>query len=381
MDTRPRCFQPGTLFDSHTYQAIFSSVYHPTDLSGKADDDVDDSDREPTEGEEEQHQQQPFNERAFNDERDQEIEQLSQAIRADRPFDDDFANLIMEHENNPFETTTNDQNQNRVQSQSRVSSASSSSSAIVNSKAPCPYPPVNQTGRVADHDRPYAEYGHLNRKTIAEQCGFNLQPPVVSASSTPSTSTQKRSIRLNTKSFAITSWTHVSKDLVMKHIQQEFGITRIQYICISEEMGELNHQRHLHIQIILRDRVNKKVRFLDSITQTHCNYQVTGNDLAWNEYIKKDGNYIEFNEFISTKKLGDKQWPPTSAASATATPAPVQAVTARTTMTVRAQAEERRQHRIAVYRQAVELAETSVDAAMDLMKREMIENFVQHNKW
>jgi hypothetical protein len=25
-----------------------------------------------------------------------------------------------------------------------------------------PYPPINQTGQVAEHDRPYADYGHLS---------------------------------------------------------------------------------------------------------------------------------------------------------------------------------------------------------------------------
>jgi hypothetical protein len=45
-------------------------------------------------------------------------------------------------------------------------------------------------------------------------------------------------------------------------------------------------------------------------------------------------------------------------------------------MTVRAQPEERRQYRIAIYRQAVELAKTSVGVALDLMEREMIEKYV-----
>ena len=110
---------------------------------------------------------------------------------------------------------------------------------------------------------------------------------------------------------------------------------------------------------------------------------MTRNDLAWNEYIKKGGNYIEFNEFKSTKKLGPKQWPSTDAASATSTPAQAQAVIPRTatTMTVRAQTEARRQHRIAIYREAFELAKTSVDAAVALMEREMIEKFVEHNNW
>ena len=36
------------------------------------------------------------------------------------------------------------------------------------------------------------------------------------------------------------------------------------------------------------------------------------------------------------------------------------------------------QPRIVIYRRAVVLAEISVDATMDLMKRDMIEKFVEH---
>lgn len=78
----------------------------------------------------------------------------------------------------------------------------------------------------------------------------------------------------------------------MNVIQQEFGIENIQYICIGEELSELNQRRHLHIQIILKRKVNKKKRFLDNMTQTSCNYQVTRHDSDWNEYIKKG---IEFS--------------------------------------------------------------------------------------
>ena len=129
----------------------------------------------------------------------------------------------------------------------------------------------------------------------------------------PSTNTQKR-MRIHAKSFAITSWTDVSKDIVLDHIKTEFGVANIQYICISEEISELNHQQHLHIKIILKEKVDRRKPFLDDITGTRCNYQVPRNDLAWNEYIKKDGNYREFNEFKSTRSRGQKQWPSSSSA-------------------------------------------------------------------
>ncbi|CAF3407378.1 unnamed protein product, partial [Rotaria sp. Silwood2] len=66
------------------------------------------------------------------------------------------------------------------------------------------------------------------------------------------------------------------------------------------------------IQIIFKEKIDRRKPFLDDITRTHCNYQVTRNDLAWSEYIKKGGNCIEFNEFKSTTTRGSTQWPPSS---------------------------------------------------------------------
>ncbi|CAF3542148.1 unnamed protein product, partial [Rotaria sp. Silwood2] len=254
------------------------------------------------------------------------------------------------------------------------------------------YPPMNQTGRVEDHDRPYAEYSHLNRQLIAQECNFNLQPS--SSSAHP---------RLHAKSFAITAMKNVSKELVMNTIKEEFGIKNIQYICIGQEISELNHQQHLHIQIIFKEIIDRRKPFLDEITQTHCNYQVTKNDLAWNEYIKKGGNYIEFNEFKSTKTRGSKQWPSSSSSpsssrsprfrspsvsSARATSPivittvdlPHPSVVPKATITKR-QAEEKRQHQLEIYKQAVKLAENNIGHAMDLIKREMIDKFVERGSW
>ncbi|CAF2913054.1 unnamed protein product [Rotaria sp. Silwood2] len=105
---------------------------------------------------------------------------------------------------------------------------------------------MTQSGVIADHHRAYAAYGHLDRATIAHECQFNLEQPSSSSSSTTTAQSHKR-MRLNAKSFAITAWTDVSKDMVLDHIKNEFGIENIQYICISEELSELNHERHLHI--------------------------------------------------------------------------------------------------------------------------------------
>ncbi|CAF4279604.1 unnamed protein product, partial [Rotaria sordida] len=129
---------------------------------------------------------------------------------------------------------------------------------------------------------------------------FNVEIPLPSS--------RRQPIRLNTKSLAILSWTNVSKDVVMNYIKEEFHFKKIQYICIGEEKKELNHQNQLCIQIIFKKIINRKTRFLDKVTRTCCNYKVTENIFAWNDYIKKDPNCLEFGQFPS-KIRGYKQYP------------------------------------------------------------------------
>ena len=139
------------------------------------------------------------------------------------------------------------------------------------------YPPVYETGRIADHDRPYAKYHYFNRATIAELCQFNLQPPTPSSDEPP--------FRLHRKAFAILLWTDVSKHAVMKHIKQQFAVRKIQYICVGEGRSGVDDETILEIQIIFKKTMNKKNQFLDSIHHKYCNYHVTINDLGWNECI------------------------------------------------------------------------------------------------
>ncbi|CAF1390193.1 unnamed protein product [Adineta steineri] len=376
IDTKPRMFQQGTLFDQKTYEQILSSVYNPKNINDKKeerdnnhDGDGDDDDDDDNTDNDSVLNEELFDEKAINDEREQEIQYLTQVIQANQPMNDDLVGIMMQEINDTLEITIDDDNQTQSELQT-------SSSHIISTQHP--YPPVNQTGLVKDHDRPYAEYGHLSRQVIAEECNFDLQP---STSHIP---------RLHAKTFAITSMTNVSKELVRDEIKQKFGIENIQYICISEEISELNHRQHLHIQIIFKEIIDRRKPFLDEITRTRCNYQVTRNDVAWNEYIKKGGNYIEFNEFKSTTKRGQTEWPVMSAsisASSSSLSSHLQdndnqpVVARRTTTTVRGQADERRQQRTKIYKQAIKLAKINVDNAMDLIEKEMIEKFVERGSW
>ncbi|CAF1650972.1 unnamed protein product, partial [Rotaria sordida] len=284
----------------------------------------------------------------LNKARDEEMQQLSQFITDQKPIDDEVAQVMISQLDltlNQMKARTlinvNDNNKDQQQ----ILTSPSIITVITTQHS---YPPMNQTGQIKDHDRPYAKY-------------------------------------------------------------EEFGIENIQYICIGEEISELNHQQHLHIQIIFKETIDRRKPFLDDTTQTHCNYQVTRNDLAWNEYIKKDGNCIEFNEFKSTTTRGSKQWPSLSSSpssrsprsrspstSSTRTTSPVTTTTMNLppapappphpsvvpkATTAKAQAEEKRQHQLEIYKQAIKLAENNVDHAMDLIKQEMIGKFVERGSW
>ncbi|CAF5024116.1 unnamed protein product [Rotaria sp. Silwood1] len=47
------------------------------------------------------------------------------------------------------------------------------------------------------------------------------------------------------------------------------------------------------------DRPYSKYGHLNKVTGDQCNYDVTNNDMAWNEYIKKNGDFIEIGDFKS----------------------------------------------------------------------------------
>lgn len=150
----------------------------------------------------------------------------------------------------------------------------------------------------------------------------------------------------------------------------------------------------------MKEKIDRRKPFLDGIAGTRYNYQVTQNDLAWNEYVKKGDNYIEFNEFKSTRIRSQKQWPSESTtASTSVTPVPQISLPTttttttsmvdrpllptlpRTTTTVRGQAEERRQKRIEIANRVLQLAETNVHSAMDYLRQASADRFLNHGSW
>ncbi|CAF3948926.1 unnamed protein product [Adineta steineri] len=273
-----------------------------------------------------------------------------------------------------------------------------------------PYPPAQQTGTIKAHDLPYAEYGHMDRETIAQECRFNLnQFP-----------DQPSPPRYHAKSWAIIAFTNLAQEEVMASIQEKFGINQIQYLCISEETNKSNGEKNLYIQLIFKTRIDRRVPFIDDLTDTQCNYFAAKNDLAWNEYLKQGGHWIEYGEFRSMARRGSQQqWPsstpsstpastatitssasarlptqPSRVASAAATtrinqqqlvvPSRATTTTNATTvrpLTVRALAEQRREHDNEIAREALALAEKSVDKAMDFLQLKKPNKFLEHSRW
>ena len=56
------------------------------------------------------------------------------------------------------------------------------------------------------------------------------------------------------------------EETMMQAIKDEFRIERIQYACVGQETTETNGLHHLHIQIILKQKGNKRHWFLDQVT-------------------------------------------------------------------------------------------------------------------
>ena len=316
----------------------------------------------------------------FSQRKEREIQELDGKTITRRRFDDDMAQLIINELD--LRAASIDAIENRNVDEAADLEQEATSPMISTQRS---YPPINQTGRIRNHDRPFAKYGHLARQTIAEQRDFNLNPQPK----------QPPSKRYHAKFFAVVSSTHVPKENFMTHIKDQFGIHKIQNICIGEENREFSQQPYLLVQIIFADKVDRQKSSLDEFAGKPCNYQVANNELAWNEYIKKGGSFIEFGEFKPMKERSQSQWPATTVSSGTvvgarpsqpmsssiSTAAPAKTTVAPRPATARAQAEERRKRNDDIARQALTLAEDSVVKALDFIREAMPSKFMHHMKW
>lgn len=130
LDNRPRYFRPGSIIDDTTYHRITNSTMDNNFLNIEMEEE--------------------------NLTNDNQSSSVSSIIHMEKPMNDPIADALVEcldqidevHDGIDDNVTENE---------------SECDSIIITSSHP--YPPINRTGQVADHDRPFADYGHLGRYT------------------------------------------------------------------------------------------------------------------------------------------------------------------------------------------------------------------------
>ena len=129
--------QADTLFESNTYQRLPSDISISTNID--QENEVIDS----------QNLDQVLVDQALTE----EIKYRSQIIMVDKPIEkDEMVDMMIDFLNQTSHSTSTAIHVDDVLDRKESSNTSISTH---------PYPPINRTGPISDHDRPYVEYGHL----------------------------------------------------------------------------------------------------------------------------------------------------------------------------------------------------------------------------
>ncbi|CAF4662401.1 unnamed protein product, partial [Rotaria sp. Silwood2] len=154
MNSQSRLSSSDILFNSKAHEPIIPSGYEEKMINLKQEEMEQDKDCLINE--------EQFDEIHLTNEEEEQVEYLVQFLRNGAPVDLAIDNSIMPELNDILDTKTNEKDNNQFSNDFQTSS---SPSVIMRTY---PYPPVNQTGRIIDHDRPYAKYRYFNRQTIAK---------------------------------------------------------------------------------------------------------------------------------------------------------------------------------------------------------------------
>lgn len=248
---------------------------------------------------------------------------------------------------------------------------------------------VNESRPLLDAQLPSAVYGHLDRQSISSEGNFNLI-------TTPNESRD----RFRARSYAIMACTDVSKEEVKSYILEQFGENKIEYICIVEDHSQPDGRQWLLIQVIFKERIDRRKPFLKDLVGDICNYNVTHSDLAWNEYMKRtEATPYEYKTFKSVKPLSRNE-SITLAASKLMISTSTQPVSV-TTLDDKQQSSSVEQKRSAtkrslvadkesekkrkidddIARNALALAEDGVDQAMEYIKQQLPSEFIRNPLW
>ena len=358
----PRIFRPAELHHSSKHEDVFTAFYKTkAAIALLASNDNEDNEME-TEEQCVEAEQRVLRTSLFED-RQREMQELAQQTSSQRPPNDGMARTLFDMLNLQLDADDSALG-SKENTEARPQEVTASFTTSQH-----PYPPIHRTGPVADHDRPFATYGQLDRGTISQQCDFSL-----------TTVANQSQSRFRAKAYAIAAHTNVSKADVKNYILDRFGENKVQYICVGQEQSPSSGVPCLLIQIIFKDKIDRRKPFLQDLVGDHCNYQATTNDLAWNEYIKKSGPVEEYSEFKSVQRLSSLEWVSSSTMSSAMAVQPRRPSSKRSGE-VHSESDKRRKMDDDIIRTAMSLAEDSVDAAMDYIQEKVPSEFVIHLNW
>ncbi|CAF1056988.1 unnamed protein product, partial [Rotaria magnacalcarata] len=165
-----------------------------------------------------------------------------------------------------------------------------------------PYPPKSLMGFVNEHDRPYAQYGHLSADQIEQQFNFDLEGVETDAKR------RQNHVRFAVHRLNMMCKTEATKEFIMENIRLKFN-DKIQYVCVGVDRESTDLKRQIYIQIIFNGKINEKKWFLDTVSSDpKFNYHVTKRCDPWNQYIKQKCDFIEYGLFKSLDSYKRLLW-------------------------------------------------------------------------
>lgn len=108
--------------------------------------------------------------------------------------------------------------------------------------------------------------------------------------------------RINAKNFFLTyARCELDKTYVLTKLQELLQDKEVIYIRVAHEL-HADEGHHLHCLVQLRDRFNCRDASYFDIDGHHPNVQAPRQPADVNSYIEKDGDIVDFGEFVGTKK-------------------------------------------------------------------------------
>ncbi|CAF3884233.1 unnamed protein product [Rotaria magnacalcarata] len=170
-----------------------------------------------------------------------------------------------------------------------------------------PYPPIVRSGLVLAHDLPYFEYKNMDRAAIVIAKKFQL-PNLEDQIKLDADRMAK--CKIDSGTFAISCWSNSPKEEVLDAICRRLKDKSLKYVCVANEREDYKAIPRLHIQILLRTILMTNKSFMNDCIPCGVKYKITRSDRAWNEYLKKGCDFVEFGSFESSCNSPENlEWP------------------------------------------------------------------------